>query len=112
MAYAPLRSGDLNRQVDIEIEERTPNGAGGFTTIWTPIAREVWAAMIPLRGDEALSLGVQRSSQLWKITIRYRADVTVKHRLRHRDQVLEIKTAVDPFGRRDRIVMTAEGRAA
>jgi len=106
-----LDAGSLNRRVTIEAEQRVANGQGGWITSWEPVAT-VWAEMIPLRGDEALQANIVRSVQLWKVTIRHRPSVTTAHRLRYRDLTLNIRSAADPDGLRERTVMTAESGVA
>jgi SPP1 family predicted phage head-tail adaptor len=91
--------GRLNKRVLIEAEGRTPNGQGGWVTAWAalPARPNVWAEIIGLSGDEALKAGVERSIQQWRVTILSRDDVTTGHRLTHRGQVFDIKSAMpDP----------------
>jgi SPP1 family predicted phage head-tail adaptor len=108
MAYTPLRAADLNQQIDIEQEDAVDNGRGGRTKVWQLLEADVWAGLVPLRGGEALTLNIQRTTQLWRVTLRYREDVTTKMRLRQGATIFNIRTCVDPYGRRDRIVMDCE----
>ena len=117
MAYKPLASGDLRNRVRIEAEGRMPNGQGGFTTAWAPVA-VVWAKKVPLRGDEITRDSVQRAVSYSRFIIRFRDDVTVKHRLVEvkksgDDYVVtggpwDIRRVDDPFGRRDRLELDCE----
>lgn len=107
----PLRAGRLNRRVVIEKPVRVANGAGGFAKGWAP-AGKAWAEMIPLRGDEALEHSVQRSTQIWKVTMRWRAGVDEQCRLIFAGKPLNIRTCEDPDGMRAELVMTCESGAA
>lgn len=107
----PLRAGRLNRRVQIEKPARVPNGAGGFVKGWEQIGK-AWAEMIPLRGDEALEHSVQRATQIWKVTMRWRAGVNEQCRLLFAGKPLNITTCEDPDGKRAELVMTCESGVA
>ena len=99
----------FNRRISIEEPTRTANGAGGYTKGWAAITDgEVWAEMIPLRGGEALERQVLAATQLWKVTIRWRDDVTVEQRVVFEGRPMNIRAAQDPDGRRFELVMTCE----
>ncbi|HVQ09530.1 MAG TPA: phage head closure protein [Allosphingosinicella sp.] len=83
----------------IEVGTRTPNGQGGYTIVWAPVATapNVRAEIIGLSGDEALKAGIERNVQQWRVTIRRREDVTAKHRLKEGSVVYDIKSVMpDP----------------
>jgi SPP1 family predicted phage head-tail adaptor len=86
-------AGDLRERVTIEVERRTPNGQGGFTTAWSPTAN-VWAEIIGLNGGEGIRAGVERTTAIYRVNLRMRHDVTTKHRLHWNDQYLGIKSAI------------------
>jgi SPP1 family predicted phage head-tail adaptor len=102
-----LAAGRLNRRISIEAPVRSPNGQGGFTKGWAPTF-DVWAEMIPLRGEEAVQHNLQTSRQLWKVTIRWRAGINEECRAMFNGKPLNIRTCEDPNGRREQLVMTAE----
>jgi SPP1 family predicted phage head-tail adaptor len=91
---------DLIERVTIQAETRTSNGQGGYVTAWADLAGNptVWAAVRGLSGGEALTAGVQRSVQQWRVIIRRRADITTRHRLRWDNAgtyiVMDIKAAM------------------
>lgn len=100
-----LGAGQLNRRVMLQRETRMSNGQGGYVKDWTD-AGEAAAQMIPLRGGEALEQSLLHSVQVWKVTIRFRPDVTTGWRLLFQGAPLNIQTCVDPDGRRRWLVMT------
>lgn len=103
----PVRIGDLNRRIVLQQPDRTDNGRGGSAKAWEDVAT-VWAQMIPLRGNEALSENLLRDNQLWKVTIRFNGSVTPDWRFTHGGREFNIRSAEDPDGRRHWTVMTAE----
>lgn len=109
-----IDSGRLNKRVTIEAESRTGNGQGGYTTSWAPIAGTptVWAEIIGLSGDEALSAGVSRNVQQWRVTIRRRDDITTKHRLTHGGRVFNIKSTMPDPRHDDATLLICETVAA
>ena len=102
-----MKISDLNRKVTLQRPVRADNQHGGATKGWTD-AGPVWAQMIPLRGGEALQELVAREVQLWKVTIRFRGDVTPDWRIMFEGAPLNIQSAADPDGRRTWLVMTCE----
>lgn len=106
-----LSAGRLNRRIQIETPTRAPNGSGGFTKGWSP-PFNVWAEMIALRGDEAVQHSILNSTQLWRVTIRYRPNVSEECRAMYNGQPLNIRSCVDPDGQREQLVMTCESGVA
>jgi SPP1 family predicted phage head-tail adaptor len=109
-----IDAGRLNKRVAIQIEGRVPNGQGGYETGWGAVAERpnVWAEIIGLSGDESLRAGVERNVQQWRVTIRRRDDVTTKHRLIHKGQVFEIKSAMPDPKWDDATLLICETQAA
>ena len=106
-------SGRLRETVEIQRKNEVSNGRGGMTT---PPGQERWvserpgvrAEIVPLRGDVALNLAVQRAVQLYRVTIRYRPGILAgQHRLLWKGVALDIKSAARSPDRRD-LVMTAQ----
>ena len=89
-----MDAGKLRHRVTIECEGKTPNGQGGFTTAWAPVASGVPAEIIGLSGSEAISSGVERSVTLYRVSIRSRSDVSAKVRLKWNGRVLAVKSVI------------------
>lgn len=111
---AGIAASRLNKRVTIEAESREPNGQGGFTTGWAPIATTptVWAEIIGLSGNEALAAGIQRNVQQWRVLIRRRDDVTTKHRLKHGARIMNIKSVMPDPNSDDGTLMICESVAS
>jgi len=102
-----MKIADLNRKIMLQRPTRADNAHGGTVTSWSDAA-PAWAQMIPLRGGEALQEAVLRDVQMWKVTIRFRGDVTTDWRIMFDGAPLNIRTCADPDGRRAWLVMTCE----
>ena len=109
-------SSRLRERVVLMDENKVDNGRGGRKVpdgqpAWKPISGEIPAEVLPLRGGEALVRGVERSSQIYRVTIRNRDDVTTGKRLLWRGLLLDIRTA-PPCTDRTTIIMTCESGKA
>lgn len=92
-------TGELRHRVRLEAEAVAGDGGGGATSSWSLVA-EVWAAIRAAGGTERMSaeaLGARVTHEVW---IRHRADVTPAMRLLAGTQMLDIRAALDPDGRR------------
>jgi head-tail adaptor len=105
-----LRAGRLRHRIIIQEQNLVSNGRGGFKPAdgqdpWRPIAANIPAEVLALRGDEAVKNLVERAVQLWRVTIRPRADVTPTHRLVWKGITMNIKSAALSVAG-DELVMT------
>lgn len=111
-----LAAGRLRDRVRLEAPDQQPNGQGGRrptpgTDGWSPVVT-LRAEVIGLRGQEAVRNNIERATQLWKVTIRERADVTTAHRLvlLPAGTVLNIRSIMpDPDTRGAQILMGESG---
>jgi SPP1 family predicted phage head-tail adaptor len=104
-ALAPI--GELRHRVTLEAPVDAPDGAGGFTRSFTPIAN-LWARIAPSGARE--DFVEQRAEQAvsYVVTIRWRGDVTKDMRFVHRGRRLRIQSAFDPDERRRFLVCQCE----
>lgn len=107
-----LSAGDLNRKVTIQTPNYTPDGAGGRSlTGWSDVAT-VYAQITPVSGGEAFKLGVQNQTQFYRVSLRFREDVTPGNRLMWGTIPLNIRTSADPDGFREELAIMAESGVA
>ena len=106
-----LRAGDLRQRVDIQEVTETSVPGGGKSKVWNTVAT-TWAQVLPLTGGEAFAQGIARSTQFYKVVIRYRPGVTPRNRLVWNGIPLNIRTVADPDGTREALEMKAESGAA
>ncbi|MEL6289398.1 MAG: phage head closure protein [Pseudomonadota bacterium] len=85
---------DLRHRVTIEARSVLPDGAGGQIESWVP-GEEVWAAVVPLSGVEALRQDRIATTVTHRVRVRYRSDLDAAKRLRMGDRVLEILSVID-----------------
>lgn len=113
----PIDPRKMRHRVTFERENLIDNGRGGRTQAkgedaWLPV-KTVWAECLALRGGEALTNLVERSTQLWKVTIRAQTGLTTGMRLTWTDdligKVVGNIRSLAPNEERDGLVMTVEG---
>ena len=106
-----LAAGSLRERVVVQAVTLTPDGSGGTTKAWTTTHESVPAMIEPLSGGEAFRAALANNTQMYRVTIRFRTDITPRNRLVWKGQVLNIRTCADPEMRREKLVMTAESGA-
>lgn len=105
-------SSRLKHVVDVLIPNRADNGAGGRKipegqSAWRTTEHDLPAEVIALRGDEAVRLGVERSVQLFRVTVRAGAEIDTKSQLLWGTIAMKVKSAaLDLTG--TELVMTCE----
>lgn len=92
-----MEAGRLRERITIQQLTRVSNGQGGWSTGWVDVATKVTARVVALTGDEAIKLGIERSSVQYRISIRKRRGLTAKNRLTWNGQTLEVRSVLpDP----------------
>lgn len=102
----------LRDRVDITRATKVDNGKGGYTTSWAVVAAAVPAEVIGLTGTETVQEKVLRGIRVVKVTLRWRSDLQPKDQLRSSGEDLNIRSAIDPDGRRERLVIIADTEGA
>ncbi|PPD17551.1 MAG: head-tail adaptor protein [Methylocystis sp.] len=102
-----LPIGALRHRVTLEAPIDAPDGAGGFSRSFTPVA-DLWARVAP--GGAREDFVEQRAEQATSlvVTIRWRQDVVKDMRFIHRGRRLRIQSVVDPDERRRFLVCQCE----
>lgn len=103
-----LSAGRLRQRVDIVRLEDVDDGRGGFTSSSTPIAANVPAEVLALSGREEVLDKVLRGVRVYRVTLRHRTGVQEKDQLLYGSEKLNIRSAIDPDGRRERLVIMAD----
>jgi SPP1 family predicted phage head-tail adaptor len=99
--------GALGRRLVLEQPVATPDGAGGVTITFEPLAT-VWAEVRWLSGDERFVAGRPEQASRHVITLRWRGDVTAGMRFVGDGAVFGIVSAGDPAGDRRRLACQCE----
>jgi SPP1 family predicted phage head-tail adaptor len=75
-----LNAGRLDRRVTIQHVTETVGDARGLIETWATIST-VWGDVRPISGREFLAADRENAEATTKVTIRWRSDVTTKHRV-------------------------------
>jgi SPP1 family predicted phage head-tail adaptor len=105
--------GKLRKQVALQQEQKTPDGAGGYALAWTTLAT-VWADIIPQSGKEVFASGPLEGHVTHKITMRWRADLapTTAMRLMIGARAFNIRSVINKDeGNRWIVLLVEEGGA-
>lgn len=107
-----MRAGRLRHQVTIRRATETENGKGGYATAWDDVAT-VSAEVTGLDGRESVMDQVLQGISVYRVRIRWRGDILASDQLRSagacfggRD--VNIRSVVDPDGRREQLVIIAD----
>jgi SPP1 family predicted phage head-tail adaptor len=107
MKPANFDPGWLRHRVVVETPQATPDGAGGETVTFEPVAT-VWALLEPAAGTERIVAGHLTGVVTHTVTMRFRADVTGGMRVLHRGRAYRVLVAYDPDERRRYLTLKTE----
>lgn len=99
--------GRLSARLDLETPADLPDGQGGVSEGWTPVA-SVWGRIEPLRALPGEAAGASIAPVTHRITVRYRDDVRHAMRFVHRGRALLIRAVRDPDESRRYLVCDCE----
>jgi SPP1 family predicted phage head-tail adaptor len=99
--------GALRNRVTIEAPADAPDGAGGFTRSFAPLA-QVWAKIDPVSARDQFVEQRQEQSTTHVVTIRWRSDVKSQMRILHRGRKLLIQSVIDRDERRRFLICECE----
>lgn len=98
-----MKIDDLRHRITFQKPVEMPDGYKGHTVNWQDMVT-VWASVEPLSiiaTREYFDSQQIKADIMHKVKIRYREDVTLKMRIKHRGRVLEIKSIIDLNERRE-----------
>ncbi len=76
-----FRPGQLDQRVELQQEERTPDGQGGFSKVWK-VKHTVWAHVSPLRGSERQHGDRIQAERAYLVVIWYRPGINETWRVK------------------------------
>jgi SPP1 family predicted phage head-tail adaptor len=91
----PFSIGALRHRVTIEAPVDSPDGSGGFTRAYAPLA-QVWARIEPTSAREQFVEQRLEQARTHLVVIRWRADVEAQMRFDFRGRKLFVRNLVDP----------------
>lgn len=85
-----MQAGKLNRRIMLQkpVETQSPL-TGAVTSGWADV-KELWASVVDLSARDFVAAQAGQSEVTTRITIRWRDDVTDKHRIVHRGRIYNI----------------------
>ena len=106
-----IAAGRLRQLVELRRKSEAPDGSGGRTTSWSTVAT-IPAEAISQNGREAVLAGTLAGVSSWKVTMRWREDISTVDQLRLDGRDLNIRSVEDPDGRRAQLVIFADTGSA
>ncbi|PKN20889.1 MAG: head-tail adaptor protein [Deltaproteobacteria bacterium HGW-Deltaproteobacteria-6] len=91
-----LRSGDLNKLIDIQAQTKASDSMGGFTTTWTTLAANVAAAIWDATSNERNQANATTLIITHRVRIRYRSIFRSAWRLKFGNRYFSIVSVVNP----------------
>lgn len=104
-----LPAGRLNKRISIEAPADPPvqTASGAVQKTWVPFAT-VWASFEPLSGKEIFAAQQYSSEATHRVTIRYRAGLTSKMRIKLGTRAFDILSEMNEMERNQDIVMICQ----
>ena len=103
-----INPGDLNRRLTLDAPVDADDGEGGVATSYQSVAM-VWAQVVSLTARADVIAGSLGASLRYAIVIRYRDDITTRHRFQDGDRIYRV-LAVQPAADRRFLQIAAEER--
>ena len=100
--------GALNRRLTLEAPIESDDGAGGVTRSFSTVAT-LWASVTPAAAREAVEGGALGATVTHRIGIRFRADITLRHRFSDGARIFRI-VAMREHGKRRFLDIDAQER--
>lgn len=97
-----LPAGAFRERVTIEQKSVARSAIGEESATWVTLAT-VWAAVEPLRGREFFAAAQMLDATDYRITIRYRSDVTRDMRVNWGGELMDITSVIDVRSRRENL---------
>ncbi|MBS0472350.1 MAG: phage head closure protein [Proteobacteria bacterium] len=85
----------LTQRATLLARTLTPDGGGGFSESWDGFA-DVWVALTPLGGDDAVTAERLQSRIRHRIALRRRSDLAAGQRVQIGDRLFRIHVLRDP----------------
>jgi SPP1 family predicted phage head-tail adaptor len=98
----------MDRRVTLQERSATREQDGSENVTWSTVA-EVWAQIVPLRGQERYGAGAEQPERDARIRIRWRAGISSGMRVLHDDRVWDIKAVLE-VGRREGLDLLCSGQ--
>ena len=101
------RVGALRRMITIEKPQDVGDDAGGLTRTWL-VHDHVWSSVETISSSDALVENRPGGRLTHRVTMRWRADLDVSHRLRLGPRIFCIRAIADADDRRRRLALLVD----
>jgi len=91
--------GHLNRRLLLEAAQESPDGAGGVVRSYRTVTT-LWAHVSPVSLRADVEAGHPAAAARYRIVIRHRGDITIRHRLQEGGRIYRIVAARPSADRR------------
>lgn len=98
MTATPIDPGRLRHRLVLEAPGEMPDGGGGLTRTWTPVAT-LWAAIKPETPGADVIAEQPAGTVRQRVTVRAHPDIAAQRRFRLGARLLLIDAVTDPDGR-------------
>jgi SPP1 family predicted phage head-tail adaptor len=102
-----IRAGDLRHRIRIDQRSTARDEAGGQSLVWTEVAT-IWAALERTPGSEVWASAQRQGRVPVVFRCRYRAGVTSSMRVVFDDLAHDIRSVVDPSGKRAEMLLVTD----
>lgn len=89
-----MKIGKLNKRIEIQDATEAADAYGAPVRTWSTLY-EVWASIVPATGRESLIARQVQATVPVEIHIRYRPDITPKHRAKYGSRIFNIGSVID-----------------
>ncbi len=91
--------GAMRERVQIYEQSQTVDAAGSIATTWT-LAATTWARVEPLGASAIVLAGRDDAQRLYRMTIRYRTDISTNSQIVWRARKFDVEGILDPTEQR------------
>ncbi len=92
MSAPPI--GKMRQRLTLQQPVRAADGGGGAAVTWTAVA-DVWAALLPVGGDERVDADALQGRVTHEVWIRFRSDVAAPMRFIFGTRIFDIRSVTD-----------------
>jgi SPP1 family predicted phage head-tail adaptor len=103
-----MEAGRLDRRIQLEQRSVTRAADGSETVTWSLVA-DLWAQIVPLRGQERYGAGAEQPERDARVRIRWRSGVSAGMRIVHEERVWDIQAVLE-VGRREGLDLLCSGQ--
>lgn len=93
-ACCTIKIRDLKHEINLQSKSNVRKSGGGYTTTWSTYATE-FAMLVPRKASEFVRAMKGEAYTTFEITIRYRTDIEVGHRIKYGSRYFHINGIVN-----------------